>query len=164
MAIVTRAPAAAGDPAGFSIGPRPVWFVTGGATAGGTIAAGTRGGYVGGELSLVRLRENQFLGLYSDAYYDFGVDGTYVTCGPELGLIRRSRALPIAVGIDGGAALRRADETSYGATARVFVALAGSFSIYARYTRLDADRDPQVVQVGVTLKFPLSPPFGTNDH
>jgi hypothetical protein len=155
--------AGAGDAAadrGFSIGSRPVWFLTGGSTAGGTVAADARGGFVGGELSLVRVRESRFLGLYGDAYYDFGVEGTYVTIGPEVGWIRRSRSFPFGLGVDGGGAIRLGDDTALGATGRVFVSLLGTLSIYGRYAYLDADEDDHVVQIGVTLKFPLPPPFG----
>jgi hypothetical protein len=155
-----RPGAAAAERRGYSIGPRPVWFLTGGGTAGGTVAAAPRGGYLGGELSLVRLADRRFVGLYADAYYDFGVDGMYVTLGPELGWIRRSRTFPIAVGIDGGGVLRAAEERALGVAGRVFLTLLGSVSLYGRYAYLDADRADHVVQVGVTLKFPLAPPFG----
>lgn len=158
--LAARPGAAAADDAGFSIGARPAWFVTAGATGGGTVAVDARGGFVGGELSLVRVVERRFVGLYADAYYDFGVDGTYVTAGPELGLIRRSRTLPLALGIDGGGVLRVADDTAYGVTGRVFVTVEGSLSIFGRYAFVDADEDDHVVQVGVTLKFPIAPPFG----
>jgi hypothetical protein len=150
--VLAPAPAVADA---FVIGSRPVWFVTAGATGGGTVSE-TRGGFVGGELSLVRLVDDRMLGLYADAYYDFGVDGTYVTVGPELGWIRRSRALPIALGLDGGGVVRFAGEPAFGATGRVFVAFAGSFALFARYAYVD----DHVVQLGVTFKFPLGAPFG----
>jgi hypothetical protein len=148
------------DGPGFSIGSRPVWYVTAGGTGGGTVAGTARSGFVGGEVSLVRLREARFLGLYADAFYDFGVDGTYLTIGPELGWIRRSPTFPIGFGVDGGAAFRFADERAVGATGRVFVDFTGTFAIYARYAYLDAAEDDHLVQLGVTLKFPLGPPFG----
>jgi hypothetical protein len=144
---------AAADP--FTIGSRPAWFVTAGGTGGGTVTE-ARGGFVGGELSLVRVVDNRMLGLYADAYYDFGADGTYVTLGPELGLIRRSRALPIALGIDGGGVVRFADDRAFGATGRVFVAFAGTVALFARYAYVDE----HVVQLGMTFKFPLGAPFG----
>jgi hypothetical protein len=156
--IALSASAAIADD-GFTIGSRPVWLVTAGGTGGGSVA-GTRGGFVGGELSLVRLIDNRMLGLYADAYYDFGIDGTYVTLGPELGLIRRSRAMPLAVGIDGGGVVRFADQRAFGATGRVFLALAGSLALFARYAYVDDTEDDHVIQLGVTLKFPLGPPFG----
>ena len=148
---------AAADRRGFSIGSDPAWFVLGGGTGGGTVATGDRGGFVGGELSVVRVREARFLGLYVDGYYDFGVDGTYVTAGPELGWIRRSPTFPIGFGIDGGGALRHTDDTAYGATGRVFVTFFGTLSLYGRYVYLDAEEDDHVVQVGMTFKFPLGP-------
>jgi hypothetical protein len=148
---------AAAERRGFSIGSEPAWFVMAGGTGGGTVATGDRGGFVGGELSVVRVREARFLGLYVDAYYDFGVDGTYLTAGPELGWIRRSRTLPISLGLDGGGALRRTDDTAYGATGRVFVTFFGTLSLYGRYAYLDAEEDDHVVQIGLTFKFPLGP-------
>jgi len=151
---------AAAEERGFTIGARPVWFLTAGGTGGGTVGPGARGGFIGGELSLVRLREHRLAGLYADAYHDFGVDGTYVTAGPELGLVRRSRTLPLAVGVDGGAVVRFADERAFGATGRLFVAVAGTLAVYARYAYLDADADDHVIQVGMTFKFPFGPPFG----
>jgi hypothetical protein len=160
LALVLAAPrGAAAD--GFTIGARPVWFVTGGATAGGSVVADDRGGFVGGELSLARLRENRFVGLYADGCYDFGFGGTYVTAGPELGLIRRSLKLPLSLGIDGGGAVRIGDATDVGATGRVFLGLFGTVALYGRYVYVHTDAGADhVVQVGVTLKFPLGPPWG----
>jgi hypothetical protein len=161
VAVVAAGSGFAGADGGFSIGGRPVWFVTGGATAGGTVGADRGGAFAGGELGLVRLRENRFAGVYADAYYDFGGDHAYVTLGPELGLIRRSRTFPIAVGVDGGAAFRTGGDDGrggIGAAGRVFVSLLGSFAVYGRYVYLDGGE--HVVQLGVTLKFPLAPPFG----
>jgi hypothetical protein len=160
VAVVAAVAGTAGADGGFSIGGRPVWFVTGGATAGGTVAADRGGAFAGGELGLVRLRENRFAGLYADAYYDFGADQAYVTLGPELGLIRRSRTFPIAVGVDGGAAFRTGGDGvgGIGAAGRVFVSLLGSFAVYGRYVYLDSGE--HAVQLGVTLKLPLAPPFG----
>jgi hypothetical protein len=153
------APAAADDPP-FHIGARPVWFVSAGPTAGGTVATGARGGFVGGELSISRTIEAHYLGLYVDGYRDFGVDGTYLTFGPEVGWIRRARLLPLSIGVDGGGAVRFADERALGATGRVFVVAAGTFAVFARYAYLDAAEDDHVVQLGVTFKFPIAPPFG----
>lgn len=151
---------AAADDGAFSFGSRPAWFVLGGLSTGGTVALDRRGPYVGGELSLVRVRDRGFVGAYVDGYYDFAVDGTYLTAGPELGVIRRSRTLPIGFGVDGGMAVRVADDTAIGGTARAYVSVAGSVSLYARYLIFGTDSDQQVVQVGVALKFLLASPFG----
>lgn len=159
MAAPAAAPAHADD-APFTIGGKPVWFVTAGATAGGTVATGARGGFVGGELSLSRTIEARYLGAYADAYRDFGLDATYLTLGPEVGWIRRARFLPLSLGVDGGGVVRFADERAFGATGRVFVVAAGTFAVFARYAYLDAAEDDHVVQLGVTLKFPIAPPFG----
>ena len=150
------------EPRGFAIGSRPVWFVTGGITTGGTVARAERGPLVGGELSLARVRDRHVLGAYVDAYRDFGVDGTMITAGPELALVRRSLTLPLAVGVDGGGAARLGDDAGLGATGRVFVTVAGALSVYGRYVFIDGAADRHAVQVGVTLKFPLLAPFGAD--
>jgi hypothetical protein len=162
LAVATNT-AAADDPP-FTIGGRPVWFLTAGPTAGGTVATGARGGFVGGEVSLSRTVEAHYLGMYVDAYRDFGVDGTYLTFGPEAGWIRRSRFHPFSLGVDGGGAVRFADERAFGATGRVYFVVYGTFAVFARYSYLDATEDDQVVQLGVTIKFPLAPPFGPATH
>jgi hypothetical protein len=154
------APAAADDP-GFRIGSQPAWFLRGGVTTGGTVAVDDRGAYVGGELSFARLHRSRAAGVYADAYYDFGVNGTYLTAGPELGMhLRRTQRVPIGLGVDGGIALRFGGGTDVGATGRAYVSLLGALSIYARYAYFDADANDHVVQVGLALKFPLAPPLG----
>lgn len=163
LVAAAAAPAAADDPP-FTIGARPVWFVTAGATAGGTVATGARGAFVGGEASITRTVEAHFVGLYADAYRDFGKGATYLTLGPEVGWIRRHRMSPLGLGVDAGGVVRFSDERAVGATARVFATIAGSFSIFARYAYLDASDDDHVVQLGVTIKFPLGPPFGAATH
>jgi hypothetical protein len=143
------APAArAEDEPAFTIGSRPAWLVLGGVTTGGTIALGDRGALVGGELSVARLRDGDFVGLYADGYYDWGADATYATGGLELG--RR------LLGVDGGVALRLSDgETQLGATGRVTVGL-GVAGVYARYAHFwDAMNDDNVIQIGLILKLPL---------
>lgn len=158
--IAVAAGPARAEPRGFTIGGRPVWFVTGGVTAGGTVAGAPRGALVGGELGLVRIRDRQVAGLYLDGGYDFGVDAALVTAGPELGIIRRSPTMPLALGVDGGAAIRFGDDGGLGATGRVFLTVAGAVSLYGRYLFIDGDADRHAVQVGLTLKFPLAAPFG----
>jgi hypothetical protein len=139
---------AAADEPPFTIGSRPTWFLLGGVTSGGTIALADRGAFVGGELSLARLREGNYVGLYADGYYDWGADGTYVTGGLELG--------HRFVGIDGGAALRFADgERDLGVTGRLNLSV-GLFGLYARYVYFtDAMADEHVLQIGLALKLPL---------
>jgi hypothetical protein len=162
--LAAMAGSAAADDPPFTIGAKPVWFITAGATAGGTVGTGTRGGLVGGEVSVSRTIEAHYMGLYVDAYRDFGVDGTYLTFGPETGWIRRDRFHPFSLGIDGGGVVRFADERAFGATGRVFFVAAGTFAVFARYAYLDAAEDDHVVQLGVTIKFPLAPPFGPATH
>jgi hypothetical protein len=150
LAFVAAAPrtAASDEDRPFTIGSRPAWFLLGGVTSGGTVALADRGVFVGGELSLVRLREGNYLGLYADGYYDWGADGTYVTGGLELG--RK------VIGIDGGAALRLAGgERDLGVTGRLNVSV-GLFGLYARYAYfVETMTDEHVLQVGLAFKLPL---------
>lgn len=147
IGAVAPRPAAADDPP-FTIGSRPAWFLLGGVTSGGTVALADRGAFVGGELSVARLRDGNYFGFYADGYYDWGADGTYVTGGLELG--RRF------VGIDAGGALRLADgQRDLGVAGRLNVSV-GVFGLYARYAYfMDAMTDEHVLQVGVALKLPL---------
>ena len=164
LAALPRAAVADGDPP-FTIGPRPAWFLLGGVTGGATVAeseGGAGGGFVGGELSLVRLQGGRFAGLYADGYRDFGGPGaTYLSAGPEVGVhLRSPKAMQVAFGADGGLALRVAGESDVGASGRLSVTLFGLFSIYGRAIYLAADQDDLVVQAGAMLKFPLTSPFG----
>lgn len=147
---LTAGLARAEDDPPFTIGSRPAWYLMGGVTGGGTVALADRGGFVGGELSLARLREGKWLGLYADGYHDWGTDGTYVTGGLELG--------GKLVGLDGGAAVRfTGGETQYGGTVRLSASV-GLLAVYVRYAYLDAPDDDHVLQVGAMLKFPLMSP------
>jgi hypothetical protein len=138
-------PAVADDPP-FTIGSQPTWLLLGGVTAGSTFAPDT-GALVGGELSFARLRDASFAGVYGDAYYDWAAHGTYATAGIELG--------HKYVGLDGGVALRFADGTDVGATARITLGI-GVVGVYARYAHFwDAMTAADVVQVGVMVKLPL---------
>lgn len=147
--VLALAPSAhADDDPAFTIGSKPAWLLLGGVTTGGTIALADKGALVGGELSLARLRDTNFAGLYADGYYDWGVHGTYVTGGLELG--------HKFLGLDGGVALRFADgDKQVGATGRVTVGL-GVVGIYARYAHFwDVMTDDNVVQIGLVVKLPL---------
>lgn len=140
-------------PQPFRVGGQPAWFLLGGVSSGYT-AVGDRGGFVGGELSLARLLSGRTIGLYADAYYDFGADGTYVSAGPELGWK--------FVALDGGVAARfdgGMDGTDLGGTARLCLT-AGVFSLCGRYSRFSADSARDVVQLGALLKLPLISPLG----
>ena len=78
----------------------------------------------------------------------------------ELAIIRRSPSMPLALGVDGGGALRFGDDGGLGATGRVFLTVAGAVSLYGRYVFIDGDADRHAAQVVLTLKFPLAAPFG----
>lgn len=159
LALVAAAPGSAAaepDPP-FAIGGRPVWFVMGGAEGGASLSDG-RSGFAGGELSLVRLDEGRFAGVYGGALRDFGDDSTLVSAGPELGLhLRRARTLPLSLAVDGGPAVELGEETRWGGVARLSITVFGTLSIYARGGLLDGD---PLAQVGLALKFPLFSPMG----
>jgi hypothetical protein len=150
-AVLAMSGRAYADEPAFTIGPVPKWFLLGGVTSGGTVTT-ERGGYVGGELSFLRLNNGNYVGVYSDAYYDFGIDGTYVTGGLELG--------HRFVGVDGGLAKRFVDGVhDTGFTGRVVLSV-GVLALYVRYAHFDALMNDNVVQVGGMLKLPLARPFG----
>jgi hypothetical protein len=144
----TKGAAVADDDPPFVIGSQPAWILLGGVTTGGTIALADRGALVGGELSLARLSNGNVFGFYADGYYDWGVDGAYVTGGIELA--------KKFVSIDGGAALRFADgDRDLGVTGRLSLGL-GVFSLYGRYMYFtDTMSNEHVIQIGVLLKMPL---------
>jgi hypothetical protein len=140
-------PAAADDPP-FVIGSQPSWVLLAGVTTGGTIALADKGAFVGGEVSLAVLRDANFAGVYSDAYYDWGANGTYVTAGAELG--------HKLFGLDGGVALRFANGgTDVGIAGRLTVGI-GMVGLYARYMHfVDVMQNEDVVQIGLAIKLPL---------
>jgi hypothetical protein len=153
VVLTLARPALAEDDPPFVIGSKPAWLLLGGVTTGGTIALADRGAFVGGELSLARLRDANFVGLYADGYYDWGAHGTYMTGGLELG--------HKFVGLDGGVALRLADgDKQLGATGRITFGL-GVVGVYARYAHFwDVGgarqmTDDNVIQIGLVLKLPL---------
>jgi hypothetical protein len=114
------------------------------------VALGERGALVGGELSLARLRDGDFIGAYADAYHDWGVHGMYATAGLEFG-----RKL---LGLDGGLALRFAGgERDVGFTGRVTLGLgvAGVYVRFAHFTGAMSREGENVLQIGVVLKLPL---------
>ncbi len=150
VVVVALAGPAAADEQPFVIGSIPSWIVLGGVTTGGTLALADRGAYVGGELSLALLRDGTFTGLYGDAYYDWGASGTYVTSGFEFGYK--------LIGLDGGVALRFAnDTTDVGFAARATIGL-GAVGVYTRYMHffdVMPETSDNVLQVGLVLKLPI---------
>jgi hypothetical protein len=139
------------DPPPFTIGESyPAYFILGGVSTGYTVA-GDRGAFVGGELSLVRLVDAHYLGLYADGMYDWGFHGAFTSGGVELGYK--------LIGLDGGIAMRSLDGTDVGFTGRFYVG-AGVFALYFRYSHFDSMTDRNLYQVGALVKFPLHSPFG----
>jgi hypothetical protein len=140
--------ASADDAPPFTIGSQPRWVLLGGATAGATVAPGDRGALVGGEVSFARLRDASFVGVFGDAYYDWGAHGTYATAGIEAG--------HSLLGLDVGLALRFAgDGTDVGTAARLTVGI-GMVGVYGRFVHFwEGSTDENVVQVGLVVKLPL---------
>ena len=153
-AVVVDTPAVAPSneaPVAFSIGTQPAWYLLGGVTTGGTLVAHDRGGYVGGEASVVRLsRASRFFGFYGDGYYDVGAGRTYATSGLEAGYK--------FFGVDGGLASRFGGERpEWGVTGRIFASV-GVVSIYGRYAYFVDSLDREgghVVQIGALVKIPF---------
>lgn len=152
-----EAPPPKPGPPAFTIGATPTWVLLGGLTTGGTVALADRGAFVGGEVSLALLRDGNHVGFYTDAYYDWGASGTYVTGGVEIG--------HKFFGLDGGVAVRIADgDHAIGQTVRASVGL-GVASLFVRYAHFGkanattvsaAMADDNVLQVGLLLKLPFT--------
>ena len=136
----------------FTIGAKPTWYLMSGVTTGGTVAAHDRGGFVGGEASIVRLsRGGKFFGCYGDGYYDFGIERSYATTGVELGYK--------VFGIDGGGASRiGSGRVEWGATGRLFLTV-GIISLYGRYAIFPdpiIQGNEHIVQIGALVKIPFA--------
>ena len=150
LIALVPANARAEDPP-FTIGTKPAWYLLAGVTTGATTVAHDRGGYVGGEASLVRLGQGgRYLGFYGDGYHDIGASRTYATLGPELGWK--------FLGVDlGGATRLGGNRAEWGATGRLFLSV-GIVAIYGRYAyfvdSLGKDND-HVVQIGALVKIPF---------
>lgn len=122
-----------------------------GITAGGTMVTDQRGGYVGGETSIVRLADGgRYGGAFLSGYRDFGAGLTYLTGGGELGYQ--------IFGVDAGPLVRLgAGRAEAGVAGRLSVTF-GVLSLYGRYGYLFdpvRDDDNHVVQVGASLKLPI---------
>jgi hypothetical protein len=149
--LLLATPALADDPPPqpIEIGTQAGWQLLGGLTSGvsfdgfGASRVDT-GGYLGGELSLNRLHHRTWMGLYGDAFYEFGQSATYLTAGPQLGYA--------LIGVDGGLAFRTGDnDPTFGYTARLLLA-AAFVDLYGRVFLFDGEDH---WQVGLMLKMPL---------
>jgi len=140
--------ASAGEGEAFTFGNTSEFFFMGGLTGGGSFGS-AGGGFAGGELSGVWLKEGLWGGFYTDAAYDFGRGSTALTIGPELGYA--------VLGFDGGVGFRfgEEDESELGYVGRGMVTL-GNFALYGRYGFWPDSSDARHIgQVGVLLKMPL---------
>lgn len=132
----------------FTFDSEPEWFILSGVGGGGSFGSAGGGGFLGGELSLARIYEGRWSGIFADANYDFGQSRTTLTFGPEFGAA--------ILGVDGGAALRLGgDDLEWGGQGRLTLAL-GLFSLYGRYGYWpDSSFAKHTGQVGFLFKFPF---------
>ena len=144
LTLLVPATASAEEPI-FSFGSKERWQSLFGPTTGGSFGSSGGGGYVGAELSINRIREGIWWGLYGDGTYDFGQDSALLTAGPSVGWN--------FVGVDGGLALREGDQTDLGLQARLLVTI-GFFGLYGRYIALPEPGE-QIGQVGLYFKIPI---------
>lgn len=148
-ATLALAPATAAADDGdkpFAFGGLPGWTLLGGLSGGGSFGSGGGGGFLGGELSLNRLQEGAWAGLYVDGLYDFGRSESLLSAGPQFGMA--------VLGVDLGGALRTRDgENDVGVVGRLMVSL-GLFSLYGRYGYF-IDSEDHLGQIGLLLKWPL---------
>lgn len=135
----------------FTFGSKTRWQSLFGPTTGGSFGSEGGGGYVGAELSINRIREGIWWGLYADGAYDFGQESALLTAGPSVGWN--------FLGVDGGVALREGEETDVGLQARVLLTI-GFFGLYGRYIDLP-NADEEIGQVGLYFKIPIWASEGT---
>ncbi len=151
VALTFAAPAYAQDTA-YSFGNDAEAFVLGGLTGGGSFGSPGGGGFVGGEMSLVWLKEGLWGGLYADGLYDFGHSAATVSVGPEIGYA--------LFGLDGGVAFRfgrdgEEDSPEIGYHARALLGM-GGFALFGRYGIWPNSQTAEhVVQIGLLLKMPF---------
>lgn len=150
LCLAIPASARAEEPAeAYRFGNASRGFVLGGLTGGGSFGSAGGGGYVGGEVSAVWLKELLWGGLYIDGVYDFGLGAGTLSAGPEVGYG--------PIGIDGGVGLRLGleDSPEVGYQGRLLIT-AGVFGIYGRYGYWPGSTQAEHVgQVGILLKFPF---------
>ncbi|MFB6374640.1 MAG: hypothetical protein ABEN55_16300 [Bradymonadaceae bacterium] len=140
-----------GDTDAIAVGPQPAWFLMGGPTSGISWQSTGIGGFVGAELSVVRLHRSYWIGAYTDGLYDFGSRAPIVSLGPTIGYG--------LVGLDGGVGVRfRHGGPEVGPVGRIS-ATAGLFGLFARGAYWPRP-DEHTLQFGATLKFPLTSPWG----
>lgn len=134
-------------PMSFAFGTSPNWYGMTGLTGGYSFGEYGPGGFVGAEVSVVRLHKGVWAGLYADGFWDFSQRSATITVGPELGYLM--------FGLDGGLGVRFGDGVELGGQARLLLSL-GLFSLYGRWGIWPTpDRIEHVGQVGVLLKFPV---------
>lgn len=142
-ALADEAEAPADPP--YAFGTVPGWTLMVGPTGGASFGSGGAGGFLGAELSVNRLSQATWSGLYLDGVYDFGRGDVVLTVGPQLGFT--------VVGLDGGFALRARDgEVEPGVAGRLVLSLV-AVSLYGRYHYF-ADTGDHIGQVGLMFKLP----------
>lgn len=134
----------------FEIGARPGWTLLAGPTVGlcvsGTSCIDGVSGFLGAELSISRVMEGVWYGLFTDSVWDFGTDAIWIHAGPEFGYG--------PIGIDGGVSVALLDEVQYGLNVRGILT-AGILGFYVRYTLLPGLDDEHGVLAGMMVKLPI---------
>jgi hypothetical protein len=134
------------EPPPFAFGSQPGWTLNVGGNCGGSFGTPGGGGFAGAELSLNRLLQGAWMGLYGDAVYDFGWTVGLLSAGPQIGYG--------IVGVDaGGALLVGRHGTQTGAAGRVLLS-AGVVAFFGRYAYL-FDSEAHLGQVGILVKLPV---------
>lgn len=143
--LALAAPDASAEEPVYSFGPQTGWQATLGPTLGSTVGSDDNGFFVGGEVSLTRIREGIWWGLYSDATHTFADGSALVTAGPTLGWG--------LIGLDAGFAVRNLDGLEEGVTVRGLLTF-GLLGAYGRWVHLPGP-DDSFGQLGVYLKLPF---------
>lgn len=139
-----------GDHPAISVGFEPTWHSAFGISGGGSFHGGAYGGFLGGQLSLAKIKTDLWMGGFTDAHYDFGDGALTVAAGPEIGYN--------FFGIDAGAAGRFfAGSPQFGPQARVLMTV-GLASVFGRY-KYWPGTDEHVAQAGILVKLPLMAPW-----
>ncbi|PIE20168.1 MAG: hypothetical protein CSA66_01275 [Proteobacteria bacterium] len=126
----------------------PGWFLPVGASLGMSLTDGDVGVTLGGELSAVHLFGTAWLGLWADGLWDFGAERARTSAGLEAGWF--------VFGAEAGwvAEVRPAGGLDHGV--RVGALLSGGvLTGYLRWAHLVREERPDVVEIGVLLKWPL---------
>lgn len=138
------------DEAPFSIGTSTQHYISAGVTTGASFSGRGNGALLGFEGSYVQAHKGKWMGIYTDALYDFGQGLTTISVGPEIGMLM--------FGVDAGVGLRMGaeQEAQLGAQGRVMCTL-GFFALSFRHGLWPQEgKIEHVSQLGLTFKIPVA--------